>query len=71
MLLPNKPVELEKIDPSSFQSPSAEKIAVICARVEYESVGGSYRTQAIYLVQRDLLNKVPVLVNVPGLTTYA
>ncbi|HXM59461.1 MAG TPA: hypothetical protein VN950_01305 [Terriglobales bacterium] len=70
ILLPNKPVELQRIDASSFESSSPDKIAVLCARVEYESIGGPYATEVIYLVKHNLMNIDTDLVNVPGLTNY-
>jgi hypothetical protein len=70
MLLPHKPVELERLNPASYKSPSDDKIAVVGAIVEYDSIGGPYRTEVVYLVQHDPINKTYDLINVPGLTSY-
>jgi hypothetical protein len=70
MLMPHKPWEILKLDPATFQSTIPNSVSVIGAYVEYDSIGGPYRTDVVYVVQQDLLNKVPMLVNRHDLTRY-
>jgi hypothetical protein len=72
MLMPNRPTEMRKLDLSLYFSKiQPERIALFSVVVEYDAIGGPYRTEVVYMVQWDILNRAFELIDIPGFTNYS